>query len=135
MTATQQPQATSSRAKAAAARARSTAAKKSSSNNDNNTKQQNGSNKKNDKPKKNYGGKNNTTTHKASTKVPAVPIALDGKQKRANRKSYRRAKQLEVRCAYDMCVAIIFCVYDCTIYYYIIKKVIRHCILNTYKPF
>ena len=94
--ATQQPQATSNKAKAAAARARSTAAKKSSSNNGNNNKQQNGNGntkKKNDDKKK--GGKNNTT-HKASTKVPAVPIAVDGKQKRANRKSYRRAKQLEV---------------------------------------
>ena len=95
MTPTQQPQATSNKAKAAAARARSTAAKKSSSNNGNNNKQQNNGNtkKKNDDKKK--GGKNNTT-HKASTKVPAVPIAVDGKQKRANRKSYRRAKQLEV---------------------------------------
>jgi len=108
MTATQQPQATSNKAKAAAARARSTA-KKSSSNNGNNRQQQNGTNnKKNDKPKKNnIGGKNNT--HKAPTKVPAVPIAVDGKQKRANRKSYRRAKQLEVRglCAYNF-----LCAYD-----------------------
>jgi len=110
MTATQQPQATSNKAKAAAARARSTAAKKSSRNNgNNNNKQQNGNNKKNDKPKKNIGGKNNTT-HKASTKVPAVPIAVDGKQKRANRKSYRRAKQLEVSffVCIDMCICNIF---------------------------
>ena len=41
---------------------------------------------------------NNSTTKKSAAKVPAVGLlAVDAKQKRANRKSYRRAKQLEVR--------------------------------------